>query len=272
MRVKVRVPISCALLVSIGTMASHARIPMYDSEQIRSAVFMETVALPSPGEFFAAVDKQFQPNWSQLVKPAVPVATTQREHLALQLGVLLADGFVAIEAQDGQASKNNGRDVLNLAKKLNVSQNVLARGKNISDLADKGDWRTLREELDAMQNDIRLSMQEQNDYDLLVFLMIGSWIRQMEIAADLLIKNPIPDATGLLVQPAILDHLLERLNGLPEKARANPLSQTFLANLAPMKAQMAKGAHAPLDEDTVRNIAATMTGLLQTAAEPPAKP
>ena len=267
-----RVSIACAVLVFSGIVASHGSPPVLDSEQMSSAVFMETVTLPSPGEFFAAVDKQFQPNWSQLVKPAVPVATTQREHLALQLGVLLADGFVAIEAQDGQTAKNNGRDVLNLAKKLNVSQNVLARGKNISDLADKGDWRTLREELDAMQNDIRLSMQEQNDYDLLVFLMIGSWIRQMEIAADLLINNPIPDATELLVQPAILEHLLERLNGLPEKARANPLPQTFIAKLEPMKNHMAKGAYAPLDDASVREIAATMTALLHTAAEPPAKP
>jgi len=267
-----RASIACAVLLLSGIVASHASPTVLDSEQMSSAVFMETVTLPSPGEFFAAVDKQFQPNWSQLVKPAVPVATTQREHLALQLGVLLADGFVAIEAQDGQTAKNNGRDVLSLAKKLNVSQNVLARGKNISDLADKGDWRTLREELDAMQNDIRLSMQEQNDYDLLVFLMIGSWIRQMEIAADLLIKNPIPDATELLVQPAILEHLLERLNGLPEKARANPLPQTFLAKLEPMKNHMAKGAYAPLDDASVREIAATMTALLNTAAEPPAKP
>ena len=269
---RLRISITCAALALVSIVAVHATPHMLNPEQIRSAVFMETVSLPSPGEFFAAVDKQFQPNWSQLVKPTVPVATPHREHLALQLGVLLADGFVAIEAQDGQASKNNGRDVLNLAKKLNVSQNVLARGKNISDLADKGDWRTLREELDAMQNDIRLSMQEQNDYDLLVFLMIGSWIRQMEIASELLIKNPIPDATELLVQPAILKHLLERLEGLPDKTRANPLPQTFLTRLQPMKAHMTKGSYAPLDDASVRDIAATMTALLHTAAEPPPKP
>jgi hypothetical protein len=270
--VRLRVSIACAELVFAATVASHASPPVLDGEQISSAVFMETVTLPSPGEFFAAVDKQFQPNWSQLVKPAVPVATAQREHLALQLGVLLADGFVAIEAQDGQTAKNNGRDVLSLAKKLNVSQNVLARCQNISDLADKGDWRTLREELDAMQNDIRLSMQEQNDYDLLVFLMIGSWIRQMEIATDLLIKSPIPDATELLVQPAILDHLLERLNGLPEKTLTNPLPQTFLTHLQTLKVHLSKGAYAPLEDSSVREIAASMTALLHTAAEPPAKP
>lgn len=266
------ISIACAVLVSSGGIAAHAKAPSLDRQQLRSAVFMETVTLPSPGEFLAAVDKQFQPNWSQLARPAVPVTTPHREHLALQLGVLLADGFVAIEAQDGQMAKNNGRDVLNLARKLSVSQNVLARGQNIADLADKADWRTLREELDAMQNDIRLSMQEQNDYDLLVFLMIGSWIRQMEIASGLLIKNPIPDASELLVQPAILDHLLERLNGLPEKTRANPLPQTFLTRLQAMKAHMTKGSYAPLDEASVRDIAAAMTALLHAAAEAPPKP
>ncbi len=267
-----RVTIAGVLLVFLLGSAAFAKPRGLDREKMRKAVFMETVTLPSPGEFFAAVDKQFQPNWSQLVRPAVPVATPQREHLALQLGVLLADGFVAIEAQDGQAAKNNGRDVLNLARKLNVSQNVLARGQNISDLADQGDWRTLREELDAMQNDIRLSMQEQNDYDLLVFLMIGSWVRQMEIAADLLIKSPIPEARELLVQPVILNHLLERLDGLPEETRSNPLARNYQAKLQALKVHMTKGSYAPLEDQSVHDIAATMSGLLHATAEPPPKP
>lgn len=267
-----RLTIASTALVFFFGVAAYAKTRGLDHNAMRSALFLETMTLPSPGEFFAAVDKQFQPNWSQLVRPALPVATHRREHLALQLGVLLADGYVAIEAQDGQAAKNNGRDVLNLARKLNVSQNVLARGQNISDLADKSDWRTLREELDAMQNDIRLSMQEQNDYDLLVFLMIGSWIRQLEIASNLLEKNPIPDASGLLVQPAILDHLLERLGDLPEKTRANPLAQSFRAQLETLKAPMKQGSYAPLSVESVRAIAATMAGLLNVTSEPPPKP
>jgi len=267
-----RVTIAGVLLVFLLGVAAFAKTRGLDRERMRSAVFMETMTLPSPGEFFVAVDKQFQPNWSQLVRPAAPVATPLREHLALQLGVLLADGYVAIEAQDGQAAKNNGRDVLGLSRKLNVSQNVLARGQNISDLSDKGDWRTLREELDAMQNDIRLSMQEQNDDDLLVFLMIGSWIRQMEIASNLLLKNPIPEAKELLVQPAILNHLLERLGGLPDKTLANPLAQNYLTQLQAIQGLMAKGSYAPLADQSVQDIAATMSGLLHATAEPPPKP
>ena len=267
-----RVSITLALLAFFAGSLAFARFSPLDEEDMRSAVFMETLSLPSAGEFFSAVDKRFEPNWTKLIRPMVPVATPLREHLALQIGVLIADCHIAIEAQDGQATKNYGRDILNLAKKLNVSQNVLARGQNISDLAEKGDWLTLREELDAMQNDIRLSMQEQNDYDLLVFLMIGSWVRQMEVACDLLIQTPNPEASELLVQPEILNPLHDRLQGLPEKSRANPMAQTFLSRLQTLQPHMAQESSQPLSEASVRDISVTMTAILNASSQPPPKP
>ena len=267
-----RVSIALALLAFFAGNLAFARFAPLDEQSMQSAVFMETLSLPSAGEYFSAVDKRFEPNWTKLLRPMIPVATPLREHLALQIGVLIADCHIAIEAQDGQATKNYGRDILNLAKKLNVSQNVLARGQNISDLAEKGDWLTLREELDAMQNDIRLSMQEQNDYDLLVFLMIGSWVRQMEVACDLFIQTPTPDASELLIQPEILNHLLDRLHGLPEKSRANPMAQTFLGRLQGLQPIMSQGSLNPLPEASVQDISATMKAILNISSELPPKP
>jgi hypothetical protein len=267
-----RLSITCAVLGLCLPYGVEAKARQLDGDEMRSAVFVETVALPSPGEFLLAVDKQFDPNWSQLVKASVPATTTRREQLALQLGVLLADSYVAIEAQDGQAAKNAGRDLIATARKLNVGQNVLARGQSIADIADRADWRTLREELDAMQNDIRLSMQEQNDHALLVFLMTGSWVRQMELAAALAEANPSPRAFALITQPAILNHLLERMASLRTKDRSSPLAKRFLSKLQETKAHMDKGVYAPLPEDSVRGIAATMASLLATTAEPPPKP
>lgn len=261
--------IVCVLLGIWLSLAAEAKPRRIDAEEMQSAVFVETMALPSPGEFLLAVDKQFEPNWSQLIKTSVPATTTRREHLALQLGVLLADGYVAIEAQDGQAAKNAGRDLIATARKLNVGQNVLARGQGISALAENADWRTLREELDATQNDIRLSMQEQNDHALLVFLMAGSWVRQMELAAALAEENPSPEAFALLVQPAIAAHLHDRMASLREKQRSTPLAQHFLAKLTEAKALMDKGVYAPLPPESVRGLAAIMADLLDATEEPP---
>ncbi len=258
--------------LALGAQSASARSPRLDREEMRGAVFVETIALPSPGEFLIAVDKEFEPNWTQFVQTSVPPATTARDHLAFQLGVLLADAHVAIEAQDGQAAKNAGRDLIATARKLNVGQNVLARGQNIADIAGEADWRTLREEMDATQNDIRLSMREQNDDDLLVFLMLGSWLRQMELATSLAEKNPGPEGAALVTQPTILNHLLERLEALPPKARSSPLATELLEGLRTMKPLMDQGLHKPLPPESVRTLAGTLPALLSSARGPVPSP
>jgi hypothetical protein len=267
-----RLAIACASLALGANLAAAARSPRLDKEEMRSAVVVETIALPSPGEFFIAVDKKFEPNWTPFVQNTVPPTTTARDDLAFQLGVLLADAHIAIEAQDGQAAKNVGRDLIATAGKLNVGQNVLARGQNIADIADKADWRTLREEMDATQNDIRLSMQEQNDDELLVFLMLGSWLRQMELASALAEKNPGSGGAALIAQPTILNHLLDRLESLPAKVRSRPLAAELLKGLLKIKPLMDQALHSPLSEESVRVISATMPGLLSSTKTPETAP
>jgi hypothetical protein len=270
--IRPRLAIACAVLALGADSPAAATPPRLDKQEMHSAVFVETIALPSPGEFLIAVDKEFEPNWSQFVQTSVPPPTTARDHLAFQLGVLLADTHVAIEAQDGQAAKNAGRDLIATARKLNVGQNVLARGQNIADIADQADWRTLREEMDATQNDIRLSMQEQNDHDLLIFLMLGSWLRQMELASALAEKNPGPGGAALVAQPMILNHHLERLESLPPKVRSRPLGSALLDGLRTIKPLMDQGLHAPLSGESVHAIAATIPPLLSSTKAPAPKP
>jgi hypothetical protein len=259
------------LLFVIAVPTSHARMESLTPEQMRSAVFVETIYLPTPGEFFTALDKRCQPNWTQLVKASVPVNTSRREHLALQLGVLMADGFIAIEAHDGQSVKNTSRDIFNLSKKLNVSQNVLPRVQSINNFADESRWSTLREELDAAHNDIRLSMLEQKDHDLVVFMSLGSWVRQMQLASGLIAQRYDQAASALLVQPAVVGHLIDRLNAMPEKTRDTTLVKQLVASMESVRSKMSKEPVASLTEPEVTELAGFMSTMLHATAEPPPK-
>ena len=131
--------------------------------QVEQVVRIESLTIPMPGEFFAAINKLDRPNWKQLVRTGTPEATASRSQIALMLGTLVADGYIAVEAQDGQGVKNIGKEIINLAKKLNVSQSVLGRGNSINDFAENNDWNALREELEATQNEVKLDMFEQKD-------------------------------------------------------------------------------------------------------------
>ncbi|MEI8292504.1 MAG: hypothetical protein WCG66_00790 [bacterium] len=197
-------------------------------DQMSEASFLETVSIPTPGEFFLALDKQCQPNWSKLVRSSVSASPSDREHLALQLGILWTDGFMGIEAQDGQGVKNTARDILLLAKKLNVGQHILARSQSISDFADAGDWRRLREELNAMHNDIRLSLLEQKDSQLVVVALAGSWVRQMEIGSRLLSSGENPGATALLSQAELSSRILSSLENFPENSKRKAIIRQLM--------------------------------------------
>ena len=83
--------------------------------------------------------------------------------MALNLGGLIADGFIAVEAKDTQQVKNIGRDIINLAKPLGVQQDIINRGKSLTDFAEHGQWDTLKEELEATQNEVKTAMADNKD-------------------------------------------------------------------------------------------------------------
>ena len=215
-----RSAITAAVLLSTGFLT--AAEPL-SKEQMKAAVLSESVTIPTPGEFFAAMDEQGQPNWTQMFSPKTAGTTASREQMALMLGVLVADGYIAVEAQDGQGVKNTGKDIINLAKKLIVSQSVLSRGNSINDFAENNDWSALREELEATQNEVKMSLAEQKDKDLVVLVTVGAWIRGMQVTSDFISKNYSPGLAGLLRQPSIVEYLLGQTGKLPERIQKEPL-------------------------------------------------
>lgn len=257
---------TAALLLIASPLGLHAIAERLTPEQMRDASFLDTVSIPTPGEFFLAVDKQCQPNWSKLLRPSVPTSTPDREHIALQLGMLAADGFMAIEAQDGQSVKNTARDTLFLAKKLNVSQQIVARSQSLSDFADAGNWSRLREELDAMQNDIRLCLLEQKDSPLVVLTVAGSWVRQIDMASNLLASDENSTSTDLLVQPEIAVRILGRVENLPENSKKRPIVKQLSEGLHTASALMSQ-SNSSLPPSAVQSLASTMSAITAAAAD-----
>ena len=84
------------------------------------------VTIPTPGELFAALGKPAKPDWAGHYRTPIPMTYKNRAQIALNIGGLIADGFIAVEAQDTQQVKNIGTDIVKLAKALGVSENILA--------------------------------------------------------------------------------------------------------------------------------------------------
>src|SRR5438067_1839740 len=72
---------------------------------------VDEVVVPVPSEIFAVLDKLGAPNWKGEVRKLTIPQTDDRIELSLVFGEVVAEGFVAVQAQDKQMVENIGREV-----------------------------------------------------------------------------------------------------------------------------------------------------------------
>ena len=192
--------------------------------QMSAADEVPLVTVPTPAEFFGAIDKISRPDWASFYRDPGPTSFPVRPQTAFNLGLLVTDGYIAVEAQDGQQVKNTGKDIIALARALGVGENVLARGKSISDFADKNDWFALREELEATTNEVRRAMFDQRDEALAALIMAGAWLRALQVGGRAAELSGDPACAALLGQPELVAYLHKRIKeNAPEKQPAGPV-------------------------------------------------
>ena len=214
-------------LALAGVYASAQTEPASESaplsqDEINTAAKIDSLSIPTPGELMAALSKQGKPDWSGAIRPPITINFASRAQMALNLGGLIADGYVAVEAEDAQQVKNIGQDIIALAKPLSVQQDIINRGKSLTEFADKGDWNTLKEEFEATQNEVKAAMTENKDKDLVTLVTLGGWIRGTEVITDYLSKHYSEAGAKLLRQPAIVHFLSDQIMALPPKMRDDP--------------------------------------------------
>lgn len=205
-------------------MPSTADSPL-TTDELKRTISIDALTVPTLGEFFKAIEKGGKLNWTSQYRPPVSTKSTSRAQMALSLGTLIADGYIAVEAQDGQQVKNVGKDVLTLAKKLSVSQSILSRGTSIAQFAENNAWDQLNEELEATQNEVKKALKENRDTDLITLVSTGDWIRGMEVVSGLILQNYNPDDAKLLRQPALASYLQDKLSHLPDRLLKDSLVQ-----------------------------------------------
>jgi hypothetical protein len=202
------------------------------------AVQDDTFSVPTPGELLAALNKEGKPNWQAQYRQPIPTTYTSRPQIALNLGGLIADGYLAVEAEDSQQVKNIGKDIMTLARTLGIAEDVLRRGKSIEDFAENNEWSTLKEELEATQNEVKLAMDQEHDDELTTLVTLGGWIRGTEAVSGWIANNYTGPEAKLLRQPAIVALLRTKLEGLPPKTKDDPLVKSLGGPLRDIQAMV----------------------------------
>lgn len=204
------------------------------------AKIVDDVVVPVPTEVFGVLDKLGSPNWHAVLRAVNANGGGERPKVALLLGTVIAEGFIAVEAQEPEEVKKIGRHVLSLASAIGVRKSVISRTNSIIDAADKKDWARVRVELDGASQDVKQSMIELKDEQLAQLVSLGGWLRGTEALTQVVSKNYTKDSAELLHQPALVDHFQRQLDAMNPRLKRNSLVKKVRGRLPEIRALIEK--------------------------------
>jgi len=234
------------------------------SKMPRQAQIIDDVVVPKPDEIFSVLDKIDRPLWHEVLRKAKVKPTGGQEQIALLLGTVIAEGFIAVEAEDTEAVKNIGNTVLNLAKAINVQKSVLDRSKAIIEGADRKNWAQVRRELDKAQGDVKEAMIELKSEELSQLISLGGWLRGTEALTDVIERAFKKDSAELLHQPVLVDYFDRRLAAMKPSRKNDPVVMEIHKGLIEIRPLMGANDGADISEKSVKEIGAIAERLIKS--------
>ena len=260
-----KIPISIfafAALTSLG-FAETSLVPGAQSLPPQTPA-VKDVVVPIPSEIFRTLDKFPQSNWRAVQRPDLAQWRPHGDQteISLRLGVVIAEGFIAVEATDAAEVKSVGRAVLTLARGLGVEKAALTRSRSIVEHAEKGDWPAVRKEWDEVLPDVQQGMNELKSEQLAQLVSLGGWLRGTEALAALISQNYSRENAELVRQPALLDYFEKQLAEMSGDIRANPIVAKLRNGIRKIRVLVASD-DAQISQKKVKEIATVSGELLK---------
>jgi hypothetical protein len=191
------------------------------------------IAMPVPKEIFRTLDEFRNANWRAVKRPEVArwKSHGDQAQIATLLGVVIAEGFIAMEAEDSTEVKNIGNHVLVLARGLGVEERALRRSRSIMELTEKDEWTAARKEWDGVLSDLESGMIELRSEQLAQLVSVGGWLRGCEALSALMLQNYSPERSALIRQLVLVNYLEKQLLAMTSDIQGRPIVVKLLDGL-----------------------------------------
>lgn len=248
-----------ALLIFIQAVLAVSALAQTPSQQNSplpsQAMEVHGLVVPVPKEIFRSLDQFRDANWTAVKRPEIARWKSRGDpaQIATLLGIVIAEGFIAMEAKDSTEVQDLGKSVLSLAGGLGVRDRALRRSRSIVEFAEKAEWPEARKEWDGVLSDLEAGMIEIKSADLAQLVSLGGWLRGTEALSALVIQNYSPERANLIRQPALIAHLEEQLHAMNAEIRSRPIVVKMLEGIQTIRS-LVESENGPSSQETVRKI------------------
>lgn len=161
-----------------------------------------------------------------------------RADLAVELGFLIAEGFLIVQAEQMDKVENLATKLTHYGKALGAGDRVNRHAAALLDNAKNKDVKQLIKNLAATQRDVEAELVVLRDADLAHLISLGGWIRALSISSIAVDQQFTAERARKIMREDIADYYTETVAGLEPRIaeRENYLAIRDL--LAGMRTEM----------------------------------
>jgi hypothetical protein len=237
---------------------------LLDDEHVQEEFGVSELTTPSIKKIFEDLESLGTLPYDTL-KRAVPKGmSSDRTVIALNLGVLIGDGFLSVQSEKVSDLEDIGRAILKHAKVLGAGSKVAERTKGILENSALGDWKELKQELASTQREVKHEMVLLRDLDMVHLISLGGWLRGLQIASTTSLQPFSADKARVLARHDITEYFAFVLENLSQPVQQLAHMVALRKGLADIDQIVNLPEGKPLSKDEVKRLQEKASEMLAT--------
>lgn len=190
-----------------------------------------------------------------------------RADLAMELGFLIADGFLIVQAEQLEKVPDLATRLTRYGKALGAGDRVNRHSASLLESAKNKNVTQLKKELTETQRDVEAELVTLRDADLAHLISLGGWIRALQVATVAVDKQFSPERARKVMREDIADYYTESVAGLEPGISERPNYLKMRDVLAGLRTEMVlKDGEQPTEEN-MKEIRVQAAKLVELALE-----
>lgn len=153
-----------------------------DDSMINQELGINIYTAPSISKIFNQLDDLPAIPEEYVLRARPEKLSTEAGQLALEMGYLMADGFIAVRSGHMNDIKPIALDLVRYGKALGVGDKMNAHSASLLENAEKGQIAEFKKNLASTQEDVNEEFVSLRDPDLAHLIALGGWVRALEAA------------------------------------------------------------------------------------------
>jgi hypothetical protein len=233
---------------------------LLDDAHFREELGVNEFTAPSIAKLFDTLQFLTPLPIAEVDRKMPPRMPQDRADLAVELGFLIADGFLVVQAEQLDRVQELANDLTRYGKALGAGDRVNGHAASLLESARNKDVVQLKKELTATQRDVEMELVSLKDADLAHLISLGGWIRALEVATVAVDNQFTVERARKVMREDIADYYSESVTGLEPKISERPNYLAMRDLLAGLRTEMT----LPDGEEPKRE---TMTEIRKQAAK-----